>query len=263
MNRILLLVCVLLCLSIGGESPYAIAQEPEPTPVPVSGPKAAITDQFGNPLPERVEVSGVLILSAKKAIHGDKPKSVLWRIEPKANAERASFFWDRDAGPLVVLPVLNTETALTIRQYVSKDGEGDLAEVTVMVGKGPRPPPDPRPDPIPDPVTLTGKVQSAVHGLNLTDIQARAEFAVLASVYGTTIPDEIRSGKLKTHDEVLNRVNEMTTAIMQKNMAKWRPGITGIVERHLSTLGITSTTPVTVYISPFSEVSAGINRGLE
>ncbi|MBS0202313.1 MAG: hypothetical protein JSS49_05380 [Planctomycetes bacterium] len=146
----------------------SISHAEDPTPPPATEAAAVITDRHGGPVPERVPVGSVLVLSAKQSTFGPGAKSVLWRINPD---QRAFTLYDSDSSPVFVIPAGLQPKTLSVELVVAKGDTVDAKSLSIEVygdNTDPRPPPNgdnvnPQPAPPPQPVQK--------HALRLTLIR--------------------------------------------------------------------------------------------
>lgn len=242
--KVMLVCLVALVISIQAEDAKSIELIQTIAPstslqVADDTPKAVITDMFGNPCPERAELSGVLFFSGGKAVHGGDPASVRWLVFPDSANERTQTFWDKERGPLIVVPIGDKDVTITVIQFVSKGDKGDIAKITVKCGKGDLPPP-PKPDPTPEPIphpdplpvsSFKGKLTTLTNSFNLSADQkpkVAAAFRYVANNI-TTIPDNKELLK-QTADQMAARLglndllgwipwrDKMTELVQQQNI---------------------------------------------
>lgn len=150
------------------------------------------------------------------------------------------------------------------------EGVRQLPWQVIIAGHGPQPPPNPPDPPVPPvppvpptPTNLTEQIAAAVKSAGLTSTEDTIEFAALAAIYGQTIPKEVTDGILKTIAATADRTKALTNLTLQRTMLKWKPGIVSIIERHLNAMQIPDNANPTVLLPVYSEVSAGILKGLK
>lgn len=129
---------------------------PAPVPVAPDLPVAAIdvTDVSGRPLESVDDVlsarkSQLLIVSGAKAVHGEKPESILWDVESNPPDSAQWFAWPGTGS--VAISTGTQDATVTVSQWVSLGDRGALLKISIKIGNGPQPPPGPGPGPDPGP----------------------------------------------------------------------------------------------------------------
>lgn len=230
----LTLVAVFLWGSLIPQVAGLTAQDvrPDPPVVAEDGPKAVITDRFGNPLPESTEAGEVLYFSANGSRYGDKPRSVSWRILPAERMQRSTSFRTSEFGPLLVVPTGTKSCTIEVQLIVAKGDEADVTIATVIVkGSKPDPTPGPTPgpdEPVPTPSGLKAKLKAAFQQspppTTNTQVVAQAFRDGAAALKGGQVAD--LDGLLKiTTDKITTKIgfNEFI------NWVSWRNTLTEVL----------------------------------
>ncbi len=146
---------------------------------------AVITDDSGDPIVEGTDypLGEIIALSARKATHGGKPKSVIWVVTPPERAARAKVSYD---GLDICISPGTEPVEISVSLFCSLGDEGAVHTVKLRCGGGARPPPGPSPPgPSPTPPPQPSKV-ARLSVIVIEDVFARTpETAALLNAQGT------------------------------------------------------------------------------
>lgn len=226
-------------------------------------PKASITDPAGGPPPTQIDNhEGVIYLSGKEAVAGERQESLIWLVKPSNRAERIRTY---ENGRELVIPLGKGEYTLTITQVAIKGDVGNVAEVTIKVGNGgvdpdPTPDPTPDPDPIPPPTeefsALVVKTFSPTIAEYRSDLKTMFAVGAVSKAY-RQVAQEIEGGQIKTIDESLDKLKSMTQNAMGDQIKLWKP-TTAVLEAKLQAMQ----PPLKDHVKIYRDIAKGIELSI-
>lgn len=236
---VLLSMCLACSLvTMGTAEPRPKMLDEDPIPPPDRAAEAIVTDAYGNPLPEYVDLGEPLFFSAKQSVAGKSAKSYAWHVSPSTRWERARIL---DDGKTLVVGTGTVPVEITVTLMVAVNDTVDYVTISVKCGQSPQPPPGPvptptpipNPDPKPQPVTDTKLAIKKLADEKLPNAATPALRVKMAGAYRVgaqritdgKVPDTTTLLKITADNAVAQLgINDMTLFV------PWRNAVTDYIK---------------------------------